>query len=59
MTLTPRQDIPGTYIVHSGDQTYHVDLRDPYTPTCDCPDHIWRDRICRHITFAQDYRDGR
>lgn len=58
MTVTPRPDIPGTYTVQSGPETYHVDLRDPFTPTCDCPDFLWRDRCCKHITACQKHRDG-
>lgn len=58
MILTPRPDIPGTYWVQSGEKVYNVDLRDPYSPTCDCADHIWRDTICKHITACQRYRDG-
>ena len=59
MTLTPRLDIPGTYMVQSGEKTYNVDLRDPYTPTCDCDGWCWTEQVCKHIRLAQDDRDGR
>lgn len=58
MQIIPRTDVPNTYIVHSGEQTYHVDLRDPFDPTCDCAHFIYRDQTCKHIALCQDWRDG-
>lgn len=51
MTVEPRLDVPGTYVVVSGDKRYNVDLRDH--PTCDCPSHCWTDALCKHIRLAQ------
>lgn len=58
MKAIPRSDVPGTWVVVSGPSTYHVDLRDPFTPSCDCPSHIWRDQMCKHVREAQKERDA-
>lgn len=43
---------PGRYRVSGGRETHWVDLRSRRVPRCDCGDHIWRDRICKHILAA-------
>src|SRR5215204_3372721 len=42
----------GRYQVISGDHTHWVDLYTTSIPRCDCGDHIWRERICKHILAA-------
>ena len=58
MQIIPRTDVPNTYLVQSGEKTYNVDLRDPYTPTCDCDGWCWTEQICKHIVFARHWQDG-
>ena len=43
---------PGRYRVRGGSEEHWVDLRSPYHPRCDCGDHLWRDRVCKHILAA-------
>lgn len=43
---------PGRYRVTGGVHEHWVDLHTPEHPRCDCGDHVWRDRICKHILFA-------
>jgi len=40
------------YRVTGGAQTHWVDLYTTTFPRCDCGDHLWRDRICKHILAA-------
>ena len=42
----------GRYRVHGGEQEHWVDLYTASLPRCDCGDHLWRDRICKHILAA-------
>jgi hypothetical protein len=42
----------GRYRVTGGAQTHWVDLYTTSFPRCDCGDHLWRDRICKHILAA-------
>ena len=42
----------GRYEVLGGDHPHWVDLYTTSVPRCDCGDHIWRDRICKHILAA-------
>ena len=42
----------GRYRVRGGDQDHWVDLYTTAHPRCDCGDHVWRDRICKHILAA-------
>ena len=42
----------GRYRVTGGAQTHWVDLYTTNFPRCDCGDHLWRDRICKHILAA-------
>jgi hypothetical protein len=42
----------GRYRVSGGDEPHWVDLCSAAHPRCDCGDHLWRDRICKHILAA-------
>ena len=42
----------GRYRVLGGDHEHWVDLYTTSLPRCDCGDHLWRDRICKHILAA-------
>lgn len=42
----------GRYRVVGGDEPHWVDLHSAQHPRCDCGDHLWRDRICKHILAA-------
>ncbi len=42
----------GRYRVVGGDSDHWVDLYTTSHPRCDCGDHLWRDRICKHILAA-------
>jgi hypothetical protein len=42
----------GQYRVSGGRQEHWVDLVDQAHPRCDCGDHLWRERICKHILAA-------
>lgn len=42
----------GRYRVSGGDQVHWVDLYTASNPRCDCGDHLWRERICKHILAA-------
>ena len=42
----------GRYRVTGGDQAHWVDLYTASHPRCDCGDHLWRERICKHILAA-------
>jgi hypothetical protein len=48
----------GRYHVTGGRQDHWVDLYTTAHPRCDCGDHLWRDRICKHILAAL-LREGR
>jgi hypothetical protein len=43
---------PGRYRVSGGSEEHWVDLRSPQHPRCDCADHLWRDRVCKHMLVA-------
>jgi uncharacterized Zn finger protein len=43
---------PGRYRVTGGSEAHWVDLATPNHPRCDCGDHLWRDRVCKHIVAA-------
>jgi len=43
---------PGRYYVVGGGEPHWVDLHSWQHPRCDCGDHIWRNRICKHILAA-------
>ncbi len=42
----------GRYRVVGGDADHWVDLYTTSLPRCDCGDHLWRERICKHILAA-------
>lgn len=42
----------GRYRVTGGSETHWVDLYSAQHPRCDCGDHLWRERICKHILAA-------
>lgn len=42
----------GRYRVTGGDHVHWVDLTTVAHPRCDCGDHLWRERICKHILAA-------
>ena len=42
----------GRYRVRGGAHDHWVDLYTTSHPRCDCGDHLWRDRICKHILAA-------
>jgi len=42
----------GRYYVSGGCEPHYVDLRSPFLPRCDCGDHLWRERVCKHILAA-------
>ena len=42
----------GRYHVLGGDSDHWVDLYTTSHPRCDCGDHLWRERICKHILAA-------
>lgn len=42
----------GRYRVAGGAETHWVDLYSAQHPRCDCGDHLWRERICKHILAA-------
>jgi hypothetical protein len=43
---------PGRYRITGGAQIHWVDLYTTSHPRCDCGDHLWRDRVCKHILAA-------
>jgi hypothetical protein len=43
---------PGRYRVSGGAEAHWVDLYTMNQPRCDCGDHLWRERICKHILAA-------
>ena len=42
----------GRYHVTGGGHDHWVDLYTTSIPRCDCGDHLWRERICKHILAA-------
>jgi hypothetical protein len=42
----------GRYLVTGGTHEHWVDLYTASHPRCDCGDHLWRERICKHILAA-------
>ena len=42
----------GRYRVTGGSHEHWVDLYTASHPRCDCGDHLWRERICKHILAA-------
>ena len=52
LRLDGRRIGEGQYHVVGGDHDHWVDLYNASTPRCDCGDHLWRERICKHILAA-------
>ena len=42
----------GRYRVTGGSHEHWVDLYTASHPRCDCGDHLWRERVCKHILAA-------
>ena len=42
----------GRYRITGGTHDHWVDLYTTTHPRCDCGDHLWRERICKHILAA-------
>jgi hypothetical protein len=47
----------GRYRVTGGTEPHWVDLHSRFVPRCDCGDHLWRERVCKHILAAM-LREG-
>lgn len=47
----------GRYLVTGGAEPHWVDLYTRRLPRCDCGDHLWRERVCKHI-LAVLLREG-
>ena len=50
--LTARPVGRGKFLVTGGQEPHYVDLKDPSHPACDCGDHAFRDKVCKHIIRA-------
>lgn len=57
LELRVRRVGPGRYLVTGGEEPHWVDLYTKRFPRCDCGDHIWRERVCKHI-LAVMLREG-
>ncbi|HET6762359.1 MAG TPA: hypothetical protein VFH27_01775, partial [Longimicrobiaceae bacterium] len=47
----------GRYHVTGGREMHWVDLHSARVPRCDCGDHLWRERVCKHMLAAM-LREG-
>jgi hypothetical protein len=52
LALKGQKVADGTYHFTGGVQDHWVDLYSSAHPRCDCGDHLWRERICKHILAA-------
>ena len=52
LELTGQRVGEGRWHVLGGDSDHWVDLYSTSHPRCDCGDHLWRERICKHILAA-------
>jgi hypothetical protein len=52
LQLHAARTAPGRYRVAGGAHHHWVDLYTTSHPRCDCGDHLWRDRVCKHILAA-------
>ena len=50
--LHAKQVGEGRYHISGGSTDHWVDLHNPSFPRCDCGDHVWRERVCKHILAA-------
>jgi len=57
LALRVRRVGRGRYRVWGGREPHWVDLYTQRLPRCDCGDHLWRDRVCKHI-LAVLLREG-
>ena len=57
LELRARRVGHGRYLVTGGSEPHWVDLYTRQLPRCDCGDHIWRERVCKHI-LAVLLREG-
>lgn len=57
LSLRVRRIGLGRYEVTGGAEPHWVDLYTRRLPRCDCGDHIWRERVCKHI-LAVLLREG-
>jgi len=55
--LTAERVGPGRFRIDGGENIHWVDLYTTDLPRCDCADHLWRERICKHI-LAGLLREG-
>lgn len=55
--LEARRTGRGRYLVWGGREPHWVDLYTRKIPRCDCGDHLWRERVCKHILAAM-LREG-
>jgi hypothetical protein len=52
LALKGRRVGEGRYHFTGGAQEHWVDLYSADHPRCDCGDHLWRERVCKHILAA-------
>ncbi len=52
VTLKARRIGEGRYRITGGSEPHYVDLCSPDVPRCDCPDHLLRERVCKHLLAA-------
>lgn len=52
LTLRVTRVGDGRYEVAGDGHSHWVDLQSPNQPRCDCGDHLWRDRVCKHMLAA-------
>jgi hypothetical protein len=52
LELRGKRVADGRYHVTGGEHEHWVDLYTTSHPRCDCGDHLWRERICKHILAA-------
>lgn len=57
LDLNVRRVGRGRYLVSGGNEPHWVDLYNWQIPYCDCGDHIWRERVCKHL-LAVMLREG-
>ena len=58
MTLTVEPVGPRQYKVSGPDSVHWVALGHWDIPPCDCEDHLWRDRVCKHMKAVYAYESS-
>lgn len=53
--LSVEQTGPGQFYVTGGKEPHWVNLSHMDVPMCDCGDHLWRDRLCKHVRACQGF----